>query len=42
MMNVIKRIMRYAFDSDVVYPKYSFMDASVLIWSGFREQSVHL
>ncbi len=42
MMNVIESIMRYVFDSDVVYPRYSFVDVSVLIWSGFREQSVHL
>jgi hypothetical protein len=42
MMNVTESTIRYAFDSDAVYPKYSFMDASVLIWSGFREQSVHL
>ena len=29
-------------ESAAVYPKYTLIDPKVLIWSGFKEQRVHL
>mgnify|MGYP000358513383 CR=1 FL=1 len=41
-MNVIKNVIKYAFNSNGVYPKYSLREKRVVASSGFREHSVHL
>jgi len=41
-MNVAISIKKYVSLRDEVYPKYSIIDPSEKIWSGFVEHNVHL
>ncbi len=41
-MNEIISVKIYVSRKDDVYPRYSVMEPKDEIWSGFKEQSVHL